>query len=570
MLKRKLVISSLLALSLGGSTTMATLAATVRGGGGFGGATPELLAPASASFYVGLDRSGQQGLALSQLVNTYRTYPGAGAALAQVRAAIGMQGLHQLNTLFAAAGNRVGLALWAAPPTAAATPGAAGKSVRAALIAQLKPASLSIAAHGGNPLQGLVTFSSPMPYHGTTVYRLTFNGGGSGYGAVISGDGVLATDLTTIEQVVDTATFRLPSLANDPTFQSTTAQLPTPRTVTIYVGKAYLQRSLRAAQALTGMAGMTPASSSLLRAYAAAVVAHPRGVSIVSSYLPATTAGSLMATPNQAASVVGDNAIFYASIDNLAGMLRSSGLLTPATLAQAQAQTGINLTRDVLPLFGGETAIDVNGETSPLLQLILRASNNGAAAPTIPVPGSLEIVTQVANQAAAHAAIQRILAAVVRKAQGGAGNAGGAPLVTQTTLPDGSTGYTVEGLPGLGYTFRSTPAGGTLLILSTSLNADVLAARTPLSSSVAYRVGLAHVAGPGQLAGVEYLNVRRLITLVNRILTATGSGNTATGSTGSMSTQQIEALFAPISTVTFAARQVAPNSTQVRGFISVQ
>lgn len=587
MFKSKLVVSGLLTVVITGSTAVAAMASTLHGGT-LAAAVPTALAPASTDVYVELDRGGGQGAALAALSATYRAHPGTSQALAQLRSAMGIATLRQLDTVSASVGDRVGVAVWMPP---AALPNAQPK---VAIIAQLKPASLLSLARGGNPLQGLVTFSAPTPYHGATIYRVAFTGGGSGYGAVISGDGVLATDLITIERVVDTATFRAPSLATDAGYLTTSAQLPIARLLTAYVSAGYLRRAAQSAGASSGAVGQgTKAiSGALQHPYGLAVVAQPGGVALVSSHVTVGSDTLLQPTPNRAATVVGNNAILYTSLDNISGMLTASHVLTPKLLAQARAQTGIDVAGDVLPLLSHEVALDVNGETSPLLQQIIASANQTSshrAVPSLPsipsiirsplrllsahggrhtsaapvIPGSLEIVTQVVDPAAAQQKLKRIAAALLHAST--RSDTGGAPAVTPVTLPDGSTGYALTVLPGLEYTFR-----GNLLILSTSLPADVRAAQTPLSAYPAYQNALAHVAGPGPLVNVQYISVTRLLSLVNRIIAVTGTGGSMSPAAGTMSLQQMEALITPFTTISLATRQVAPHAEQVRAFISIQ
>jgi len=48
------------------------------------------------------------------------------------------------------------------------------------------------------------------------------------------------------------------------------------------------------------------------------------------------------------------------SLANLAGLLQASGVLPAGTLAQAKAQTGIDIGRDVLPLISREVVVGIN------------------------------------------------------------------------------------------------------------------------------------------------------------------------------------------------------------------
>src|SRR5205085_1683440 len=82
---------------------------------------------------------------------------------------------------------------------------------------------------------------------------------------------------------------------------------------------------------------------------AGAVVAAPDGLSIVSS-VQHVSPGLLHLSPNAGASVVGSNALLYASVDDLAAMLASPGVLPANALTRLQVQSGIAVQRDILPL----------------------------------------------------------------------------------------------------------------------------------------------------------------------------------------------------------------------------
>ena len=293
MLKRAFLVSTLVALAVSGSTAV-SLAAS-RHGGGFGfGAAPESVIPASADLYVGLNLGGAQGAALSQLWAAYQTHPGTAAALAHLQTALGRTSLLRASRLLSSFGTRAGIAIWTpgatggAAPLRTAGPAAplrvAGPAAqpRVAIVAQLRGATF---LSGTGPLAGLASFSPIASYMGTTVYRVMFKDGGTAYGEIVAGDGVLTTDLDTAERVVDAATFHMPALATSAGFATATAQLPQPRALTFYVTPRFFRRLSRAAWgangALPGQAPMFPGA--LQQPYAAAVVAAPGGLSIVSS-----------------------------------------------------------------------------------------------------------------------------------------------------------------------------------------------------------------------------------------------------------------------------------------------
>src|SRR5205823_132081 len=184
MLKRAFLVSTLVALAVSGSTAV-SLGATWHGGGFGFGAAPESVVPASADMYVGLNLAGEQGTALTQLWAAYQTHPGTAVALAHLRAAIGRTSLLQASRLLSSLGARAGVAIWAP-----ATNGPAAQA-RVAFVAQLR---VSTFLSGTGPLADLASFSPIASYMGTTVYRVMFRGGGTAYGAIVAGDGVLTTD----------------------------------------------------------------------------------------------------------------------------------------------------------------------------------------------------------------------------------------------------------------------------------------------------------------------------------------------------------------------------------------
>src|SRR5579883_191003 len=179
MVKRSILSSVLVALIVASSTALA-MGASVRGGV-FGAAPPQAIIPASADFYMDLNRGGTQGAALSQLWAAYQSHPGTGAALARLGAMLGAGNLAQANSVLSALGSRLGLAVWMPPSLTSKS-----AQPRVALVAQ-------------GPLTGMDTLVPALTYQGVTVYRLVAKDGAmTGYAGVVSGDGVLASDLKTI------------------------------------------------------------------------------------------------------------------------------------------------------------------------------------------------------------------------------------------------------------------------------------------------------------------------------------------------------------------------------------
>ncbi|HKC75191.1 MAG TPA: hypothetical protein VKF37_13485 [Chloroflexota bacterium] len=580
MLKRAFLVSTLVALAASGSTAVSLAAG--RHGGGFGfGAAPEAIIPASADLYVGLNLEGAQGAALSQLWAAYQTHPGTAAALAHLQTALGRTSLLPASRLLSSFGARVGIAIWTPGATGpAAQPGATGPAaqLRAGPTARLRagpaaqprvalvaPLRVSTFLSGTGPLAGLASFSPIASYLGTTVYRVTFRDGGTAYGEIVAGDGVLTTDLDTAERVVDAATFHLPALATSAGFVTATAQLPQPRALTFYVTPHFFRRvAARGANgALPGQAPMVPGA--LQQPYAGAVVAAPDGLSIVSS-VQHVSPGLLHLSPNAGASVVGSNALLYASVDDLAAMLASPGVLPANALTRLQVQSGIAVQRDILPLIRHEVVVDVNDEVSDVL-LVAREASAGSSQTVPALPGSIELATWVDEPGAAEQSVARLVAAISRLVrQQGLGASAGPPVI-KMTLPDGSTAYGIRALPGVSYTVR-----GHWLLLSTSLRADLSAARVPLAADAGYQAALARLAGAGPLVSVEYTNVTRLLTVVDAWLAFVKSRPSTGIAPGTFSTwrQQIKPLIAPLHSIVAVARRVGASGEQGRTFITIK
>lgn len=517
MVKWTFAFRSVLTLGVSACIVLVCMGASVRGGA-FGQAGPAAVIPASADLYVEINRGGTQGTALQSLWQAYQSHAGTAAALAPLRSAIGSGSMAQATTLLSTWGDRAGVAMWM-PSDPKGQPGIA-------IVAQLKPSSFM---NGANPLGGLATLTPATTYQGVQIFHVQFKDGTTGYGTVVSGNGVLTPDLATIERVVDTATFHAPSLLTSADFATTTAALPLMRAATVYIGARFYASVARIAMA----GGATPpriqAQSALLQhPYALAMVAAPNGLELVSSVvsIPGATVAT---TPNEGAGIVGNNAILYSSMSNLAATLLAPGVVPASAWQQAQQQTGIDVRNDLLSWMTGESVVDVNTGVSPAVGAVLLAAqqssgSNGGGILTGPLPnlpGSLEMAWNVADPAAVQRSLDRVGAALTRATKSST------PLLTTTTLPDGTVAHTVAGLTSLGYAFR-----GHWLILSTNLGTDIAAPATPLAMDPSYTAALASVPGSGALTGVSYMDISRLLRVVDKWIAYTsklGSGKTGQG-----------------------------------------
>jgi len=562
MFKLKLALSVVVAAMIIGASTAVTMAANLRGGT-LAAMTPAAVLPASTDVYFEVNRFGQQGINLTTLADVYKAHPGTAAALGRLETALGPTAVGIFNTLLTAFSYHVAIAAFIPSPSSGAIPGVA-------VVAQLKQSTLN--TPGANPLNGLATFT-PLgsSYMGLPLYRATLAGGAlSVYAAIVQGDGVLASDLSTLKRIIDSATGHTASLATDQDFMNTTAQVPAQRAFTIYTSRhlaRLLYQNMLPNMSSVSAGGMMGTATSMAmaelkrlldRPYAIGVVARPNGFAVDTSYIPVSSS-QLTTTPNNGASAVGNTAILYESLDNLAGLLTASGALTPQTVGQLNSQLGIDFNRDVLSLFRGELVLDVNDETSPTLQRLLLAGGLGAAMPNL--PGSVEIATEVQDPAAAQQSINRLVSALLRSS----GSALATSPFIRTTLSDGSVAYTVTGLPDVGYTFR-----GRFLIFSAALSRDIRALQVPLSSDADYVNALTHVYEAAPLVSVQYVNLARLYAVVDRYLNFASANGGASVSSTIAQFKAYEPLLTPFQNAASATHQVSVGEEQSLNWVTVR
>jgi hypothetical protein len=231
-----------------------------------------------------------------------------------------------------------------------------------------------------------------------------------------------------------------------------------------------------------------------------------------------------------------------------------------------QVQSGIAVQRDILPLIRHEVVVAINDEVSDVLR-VARVASAGSSQTVPALRGSIELATWVNEPGAAEQSVARLVAAISRLVrQQGQGVPAGPPVI-KLTLPDGSTAYGIRALPGVSYTVR-----GHWLLLSTSLRADLSAARVPLAADPSYQAALARVAGAGPLVSVEYINVTRLLAVVDAWLAfATSRPSTAIApGTFSRWRQQIMPLIAPLHSIVAVARRVGARGEQGQTFITIR
>lgn len=578
MFKRILLALCLVAVTLG-SVAGRGQAAGLRGGTQLG-AAPQNLIPASADLYLAVNSGNGQIKALQHLAAVYRAHPGTAAALRRLLAgATGAGGGVPLTpgstrSMLSEFGGHAALALWLpAVATSKATP-------RVALVAQLKQSALSQLSSLSMMSKGLGSLTPATVYRGVPIFMATSTQTSTpgtkstAYVSLVSSDVAIATDLATMEQVVDAATFHAPSLASSAGFLNAVAALPAEPALMVYITPRFVKIAQQAAQSASktlppsAQLPMTPMT--LHQPFAVAVSAAADGLSIVTSALPGMPA---TVTPNAGAGVVGSNAVLYASLNDVAAMLMASGAVPAKALAQVEVQTGIAIGRDVLPLLSHEVVIDVNDETSALVLAASQAGGTSSqAVPTL--PGSIELAMWVDSPAVALQSMRRIAAALLRLQQKqGQGQAPSGPALVPTTLPDGSTAYNITALPTISFTIR-----GHWLIVSTNLRADISSAQVPLASDPGYQAALAHVSDTGSLLSVQYVNMSRLLKVADAWIAyaaahpSTGSSSSGTSGSTQLTVadwKQVEPLIAPVQSIISATRQVA-GGQQLAMFITIR
>jgi hypothetical protein len=535
-----------------------------RAGLSAGAAAPQTLVPAATELYVGINRGGDQGAALSSLWQAYQDHPGTAAALRHLQRTLATSGLDlsRVIRIADALGDQAALAVWPAPQ--------GGTTPSAVVVAQVKATAVLT---GKNPFAGYATITTSGSYHGTTLYRIDFKGATQpAYGCLLAGDGVIGANVASLKQVVDLAAH--PSgktLATDPTFVTTMQALPASRILTFYDTPAFIKdvthasEAIAARQAALSGDGLSTSATAALSQLARhqpvglAVSATARGLTVQTT--GAATPLPLSTTPNEGAEIVGHNVLLYASLDNPARLIKAAlstyaPLISPSfSLPQIEAQVrtllGIDLEQDVFPLLSGELVLDLNDGTPPLLAAYAgqMAGQNSSPAATLP-GGSALLALHVPDVQAAQASIARLIAALNRQ------TASSTVRFVRTTLADGSRAYTPLGLESIGYRFK-----GNWLIISPNLSGDVAASGQRLATDPAYQAALAQVTAPGALTGLTYIDLGRTFGLADKWMAyaqqvAPQTVSALNGQNG-WTWREVEALIAPVRSITSASHRGA-------------
>ncbi len=565
----RFVFAALLVLTVGGVGGVYYVVNRV--GAAIAPAALDSILPANTDVYIAFNHSSDAQAALTGLWNTYNRHAGTAAAIARLQSAYGKEpgvnkscvdAQRKATSLLNSIGDGIGMAVWLPPDGSKAQP-------QVALLAQLK--IFNLLANGGSAqLRDIASTSNDATYRGTQIYKVSArgacgSGAGGGYAALVSNDLVFAQSKAPIERIVDASQSRAATLAGDKDYRATLAALPSSRLLTVYVARrvaALAQRgidegfnslangassSALTTQQLHDLRALLP---NIVRPYGMDIAVSADSVSLDTSALPVATAGNAARpTPNLGATIVGGNAILYASQVNLAAALKPYlSLIPPGQLHQMEQQTGIDVQRDLLDWMNGEYIVDINDSVSPLLadkniapSLVsgLTGSSSRTAStrvPATPPPGAVEMAWHVDNPVQVQRSLDRILAAANRQA-------GSSSLrMTAATLRDGTVLHTVQGIPGVGYALH-----GHWLIFSSNLAADAAPRATTLAGDADYKAVMGRVSHPAALGGVEYLNVTRLLSLVDRWIAYANSARPGTIPTADWT--RVEPVVAPLHSV---------------------
>jgi hypothetical protein len=195
-----------------------------------------------------------------------------------------------------------------------------------------------------------------------------------------------------VRTAIDAAAGRVPSLARSRTFRTATGDLPDGRVIDAYASPDGVARVLAPQGGALGAAGALLDQPGL-RGTALALTAHSSGAQLaVHSVLARGQASRKPFSPKLLGSVPA-NAMAYIGLtrlDQAAGRLLTAGLagggagaritgLLQRAQRDLQRRTGVNLRRDVLPLFQGEVALWLAPALpAPVLTLISATNDENA------------------------------------------------------------------------------------------------------------------------------------------------------------------------------------------------
>jgi hypothetical protein len=227
---------------------------------------------------------------------------------------------------------------------------------------------------------------------GSVAYRGTRITNYNNVATAFVGRYLVIAPVASVRTAIDARAGRVPSLASSQPFRRATGGLPDGRVIDAYASPEGVARVLAPQRGALGAAGALLDQPGL-RGVALALTAHSDGAQLmVHSVLQGGQPRSKPFSPRLLGSVPA-NAMAYIGLtrlDRAAGRLLTAGLAgggagarITALLQRAQRdlqrRTGVNLRRDVLPLFQGEVALWLAPAVpAPVLTLISATDDEGA------------------------------------------------------------------------------------------------------------------------------------------------------------------------------------------------
>jgi hypothetical protein len=360
--------------------------------------------------------------------------------------------------------------------------------------------------------------------HSTTRHSATSPLSGVFYGTVAGNVAVLASDLPTLRQAIDTWFGAAPSIASLYDFHTTISALPAHRLLSTYVhiDTEQIRPFVTTFAGRSAAKGLPRAPGTLSGAFA--VTAEPDGILMSASPLvrigSLATGQGLPATNAGEPSILPANTLVYAALNDPGTLIRrlvetlvprlqgtSSGHIMDPIQALKLA-TGLNIDNDVLSWMHGDASLAL---------LPVGSKDFGAGSPTTSL--SLVATLRVPNQALVEAKLLKINAALQAIPNSGAAALKFVEVPTASGNPLNMLALTPS---GVGFTFYHG-----YLIVGTALPADYAAmqqasAGKRLAASPLYTAALGHF-GAHRFGMVFYVNVTKLRQTSERIAAAMGT-----------------------------------------------
>jgi hypothetical protein len=357
-------------------------------------------------------------------------------------------------------------------------------------------------AEAQNFIGRLGTPGPVVSYHGVKITRY-----GSQAIAFVS-HYLLAGSLPVLTQGIDAQAGRAPALAADPSFRRAARNEPDGRFADLYASRAGVRQVLQPRRGALGslgalvdqpaLAGITVSLSARrdgLRVKMHSVLDPARAALTPAAFTPFSPALPAQA-PGAAIAFVDLNGLDRA-LPRLLGASAAGGLAgrvgqLVAKAGQGLTATGVDVPRDVAPLFRGETALLIT--------------------PHEPVP-TLTLIARTADEARARVAFAQLQAPIARLfAPPGAGP-GQAPVFTEESVA-GVQAFRLRLSPTLELDYA---VFGGRLVASTSLAGIAAARATPgrIGDLATFRAALA--GRPGRVTALVFLDLNQLLSLAEQI-----------------------------------------------------